>query len=129
MRYLWLWTLLAGASFFAAAAPPAKKTAGSAAHNAEQQGSPSTARDAKPGENLIPNGDFEEGAQKGPRHWQIADGLCSFWVKDSDPKHGMVMKFDTDVSQKEAYAWWVKIAQGASPKNAPKKTPPVGSKY
>src|SRR5262245_43485752 len=117
MHYLWLLILLAGAGLYAAAAPPTNKKDTSAAPNAEKP----AAREPKPGENLVPNGEFEEGGEKGPRHWQIADGLCSFWVKDSDPKHGMVMKFDTDVYQKDAYSWWVKIAQGVSPKSAPKK--------
>lgn len=83
---------------------------------------------AKDAKNLIPNGDFEAG-ELTPTGWQTVDGLCSFWVKDSDPKHGKVLKFDTDVYQSQGYEWWVKIAKGASPKNAPKKIPTVGDKY
>jgi hypothetical protein len=84
----------------------------------------------KVGANLVPNGDFEEGDPAiGPKHWQKIDNLCWFWVKDPDPKRGMVMKFDTDVYQKEAYAWWVQIAKGASPLRAPRKTPTTGDKY
>jgi hypothetical protein len=86
------------------------------------------AAEPKPGENLVPNGDFEEGDVT-PRGWQTIDNLCAYWVKDDDPAHGKVMKFDTDVYQKEAYAWWVQIAKGASPLKAPKKTPTVGDKY
>jgi hypothetical protein len=78
--------------------------------------------------NLVPNGDFEAGDGT-PTGWQTVDGLTTFWVKDDDPKHGKVIKFDTDVYQKEGYDWWVKIAKGASAKDAPKKTPTVGDKY
>lgn len=79
--------------------------------------------------NLIPNGDFELGGDHGPTGWQKIDGLTSFWVKDADPKHGKVLKFDTDVRQDQAYKWWVKIMDGASPKDAPLKIPTVEPKY
>jgi hypothetical protein len=72
--------------------------------------------------NLIPNGDFEEGDIT-PKRWQTVDGLTSFWVKDADPDHGMVIKLDTDLPQLQAYDWWVRIANGASPRDAPKKRP------
>ena len=36
-------------------------------------------------------------ATRTPTGWQTVDGLSSFWVKDDDPKHGKVIKFDTDV--------------------------------
>jgi hypothetical protein len=78
--------------------------------------------------NLVPNGDFEAGDGT-PTGWQTVDGLTTFWIKDDDPKHGKVIKFDTDVYQSQGYEWWAKIAQGASPKDAPKKTPTVGDKY
>ena len=78
--------------------------------------------------NLVPNGDFEAGDAT-PTGWQSVDGLISFWVKDSDPKHGKVIKFDTDVYQNEGYEWWAKIATGGVAKDAPKKTPTVGDKY
>jgi hypothetical protein len=77
---------------------------------------------------LIPNGDFENGDVT-PTGWQTIDGLSSFWVKDDDPAHGKVLKLDTDVLQSQAYDWWVKIARGASPKDAPKKDPTVEPKY
>jgi hypothetical protein len=81
----------------------------------------------KPGaKNLIANGDFEAGTDS-PTGWQKVDGLTTFWVKDPDGKRGKVIKFDTDVLQSQAYDWWVKIANGASAKDAPKKmqtTPP-----
>src|SRR4051794_3510316 len=72
--------------------------------------------------NLVPNGDFEAGDAT-PTGWQTVDGLTTFWVKDDDPKHGKVIRFDTDVYQSEGYEWWTKIAQGAAAKDAPKKTP------
>jgi len=78
--------------------------------------------------NLIPNGDFEQGDLT-PKGWQTIDGLSTFWVKDSDPAHGKVIKFDTDVLQSQGYDWWVKIAQGAKWKDAPKKLPTMGDKY
>jgi hypothetical protein len=81
------------------------------------------------GKNLIVNGDFEQG-DLSPKGWQTIDGLCSFWVNDSDPAHGKVVKFDTDVVQSQAYAWWPKIALGkATWKEAPKKLPTVEPKY
>ncbi len=81
------------------------------------------------GKNLIVNGDFEEG-ELSPKGWQTIDGLCSFWVKDSDPAHGKVLKFDTDVQQSQAYEWWPRIALGkATWKQAPRKLPTVEPKY
>jgi hypothetical protein len=79
--------------------------------------------------NLVPNGEFESGDDS-PTGWQTVDGLTTFWVKDEDPRHGRVIKFDTDVDQKEGYEWWVKIARKqARAKDAPKKKPTVGDKY
>jgi hypothetical protein len=72
--------------------------------------------------NLVPNGSLDEGDGT-PKHWQTVDGLSTFWVKDPDPKRGMVLKMDTDITQEQAYDWWVKIFKGASPKDAPKKIP------
>ena len=55
----------------------------------------------KPGARTsIPNGDFEAGTIT-PTGWQTVDGLSSFWVKDDDPAHGKVIKFDTDVLQSQ----------------------------
>jgi hypothetical protein len=78
--------------------------------------------------NLIPNGDFEVGDST-PKGWQTVDGLSSFWVKDDDPKHGKVVRFDTDVLQSQGYQWWAKISKGASAKDAPKKLPTQEPKY
>jgi hypothetical protein len=81
------------------------------------------------GKNLIPNGDFEKG-KDGPTGWQKIDGLCSFWVKDKDPAHGKVIKFDTDVLQSQAYDWWPRIAlDKVKAKDAPRKKPTVEPKY
>lgn len=83
---------------------------------------------AKEPKNLVPNGDFEVGDIT-PKGWQTIDGLSTFWVKDEDPKHGKVLKFDTDILQSQGYDWWIKIAKGASPKDAPKKLPTTEPKY
>jgi hypothetical protein len=88
---------------------------------------PLPAPDSKP-VNLIPNGDFEAGDGT-PAGWQTVDGLSSFWVKDDDGAHGKVVKLDTDVLQSQAYDWWVKIARGASPRDAPGKEMTKGDKY
>jgi hypothetical protein len=78
--------------------------------------------------NLIPNGDFERG-QSTPDGWQAVDGLTTFWVQDTDPAHGKVIKFDTAVLQTQGYEWWAKFARRASLKDAPKKLPTVEPKY
>src|SRR5262245_32217622 len=78
--------------------------------------------------NLIPNGDFEEGDDS-PKHWQAVDGLTSFWVKDADPAHGKVIRFDTDVLQSQGYEWWSQVRDGAKAKDAPKKRPTAEPKY
>src|SRR5262245_14307433 len=83
----------------------------------------------KPGaKNLVPNGDFEGGTDT-PTGWQKIDGLTTFWVNDPDGKRGKVIKFDTDVLQEQGYEWWVKIADGAKAKDAPKKKPTTPPKY
>ena len=79
-------------------------------------------------ENLLPNGDFENGNVT-PDNWQTIDGLSTFWVPDPDGERGMVLKVDTDVMQSQAYGWWVKLAAGASPLDAPAKQPTVEPKY
>jgi hypothetical protein len=78
--------------------------------------------------NLIPNGDFEKGKDS-PEGWQQVDGLTTFWVDDPDKKRGKVIKIDTDVLQDQGYAWWLKIAKGGKPKDAPKKLPTTPPKY
>ena len=80
------------------------------------------------GENLLPNGDFEQG-EITPDGWQSVDGLSSFWVEADDPARGRVLRFDTDVLQSQAYAWWKEIHAGASPEDAPSKQLTVEPKY
>ncbi|MFN0198004.1 MAG: hypothetical protein ACKVT0_14760 [Planctomycetaceae bacterium] len=89
---------------------------------------PALADDQVDGDNLLPNGDFETGEQI-PAAWQTIDGLSTFWVDDPDPARGKVLKFDTDILQSQAYNWWVKIGNGASPFDAPEKMPTVEPKY
>lgn len=86
------------------------------------------AKPAKPTDNLLLNGHFESGKVT-PAHWQTIDGLSTFWVKTTDPRRGRVLRFDTDVLQSQAYNWWVRIADGASPLKAPSKTPTTPPKY
>jgi hypothetical protein len=81
------------------------------------------------GKNLIKNGNFEEG-DTNLKGWQTIDGLSTFWVKDRDPAHGKVIKFDTDILQSQAYEWWSRIALGkATANDAPRKKPTVEPKY
>ena len=90
-------------------------------------GDPEPAKTAQAPGNLLPNGDFSNGKTT-PLSWQTIDGLSTYWVNDQDPQHGKVLKFDSDVLQSQAYQWWNKIAQGASPLQAPRKlptTPPI----
>jgi hypothetical protein len=114
-RHVWLAPLFLGLLSFAVLAESPKKPDDKSVEKKEPK-------------NLIPNGDFEKGKDS-PDHWQQVDGLTTFWVKDADPKRGKVIKFDTDVYQSQGYDWWVKIAKGAKPKDAPKKKPTVGDKY
>jgi hypothetical protein len=107
MRYAWIALPFAVLVLSAVADPPADKK---------------PPADDKKSKNLVVNGDLEEGDDT-PKGWQKVDGLTTFWVKDSDPAHGKVLKFDTDVLQSQGYDWWVKIAQGARAKDAPKKIP------
>jgi hypothetical protein len=76
--------------------------------------------------NCVVNGDFETAGASGPAGWQMVENLMSFWVADEDPAHGKAMKFDTDVTIKQAYEWWARMLEGASPKDAPAKIPANG---
>ncbi|HWG44990.1 MAG TPA: hypothetical protein VN688_19630 [Gemmataceae bacterium] len=113
LRYTWLLVTMVGIIGLAVAAEPEK------ASRAEEKKGP---------RNLVVNGDFEAG-ERTPTGWQTVDGLSTFWVKDDDAKHGKVIKFDTDIYQSQAYEWWVKLAKGASPKDAPKRIATKGDKY
>jgi len=75
------------------------------------------------------NGDFEQarpGPDVGPKGWAHPDGLTVFWEKDSDPKHGMAIRIDTDVLEEEAKARQAEVRaaleKGANPPPAKKKT-------
>jgi len=80
---------------------------------------PATYKDDPKAKNLLPNGDFEKGKDS-PENWQQVDGLTTFYIDDPDKKRGKILKVDTDVLQSQGYDWWVKIAKGARPKDAPK---------
>lgn len=82
--------------------------------------------------NLLPNGDYEapNEAGDGPAHWQRPDGLVVHWVDDPAGERGKVIRIDTDVYQRQAYAWWVqRYVHGAALNLAPKKQPTSGNKY
>jgi len=66
---------------------------------------------------ILKNGNFERGKGIFPADWAKPDGLCSFWV--DDPAGGKRMLFDTHVLQKQAWAWWKKLKEGANPRDAP----------
>ncbi|MFH0939201.1 MAG: hypothetical protein V1899_07970 [Planctomycetota bacterium] len=75
------------------------------------------------------NGNFEEariGLPAGPKSWGHPDDLTVFWLKDDDPKHGLVIKFDTDVLEDEAKARQAQIREAveknAAAPSAKKKT-------
>src|SRR5207248_2663825 len=78
--------IIPAALLFAAASLPA---------DAPPDGKPA---DDAPPKNLVANGDFEDGDDT-PKGWQTVDGLSSFYATDADPKHGKVLKIDTDVYQ------------------------------
>ena len=73
------------------------------------------------GENIVPNGDFEEGGER-PVKWMDVDDLVVFYERD-DVDHGMVMRFDTDVNLAEYQAWKAEREAGARLSAAPIKTP------
>lgn len=83
--------------------------------------------------NLMVNGGFEiaEASADSPAHWQRTDNLVFHWQTDpSTPQRGKVLRIDTDVDQKQAYAWWIKRYLHNAPLNkAPAKTPTVEPKY
>jgi hypothetical protein len=106
--------------------------AGQAAETEKSKARPAAKAPSKPSlspdGNLLPNGNFDAGKIT-PGHWQTVDGLSSFWVKDADARRGRVLKFDSDVLQSQAYDWWLKIDDGASPLKAPRKVPTTPPKY
>ncbi|MCJ8332596.1 MAG: hypothetical protein HRT89_11545 [Lentisphaeria bacterium] len=54
------------------------------------------------GENLIKNGSLNEGEEM-PLHWEKADGLISFYMKEKG--RGRIIKLDTAVARSQALAW------------------------
>lgn len=54
------------------------------------------------GENLIPNGTFDEGAETAA-HWERADGLTSFF--ETEPGRGRIVRMDTCVDRDQALEW------------------------
>lgn len=54
------------------------------------------------GENLLPNGNFDEGERKAT-NWETPDGLTSFWI--SEDGRGRVLKMDTRVSNAQVLEW------------------------
>ena len=60
--------------------------------------------------NLMPNGGFEKPAddKTHPAHWQPIDNLVWHWTTDTDdPDRGKVIQMNTNVSQEQAYQWWI----------------------
>ena len=84
-------------------------------------------KDAALGPNIVPNGDFEKGAER-PDGWMDVDNMVVFYVTD-DPGHGKVMKFDTDVLLGDYEAWKARRERGAPLSDAPAKTPPTDPGY
>jgi hypothetical protein len=54
------------------------------------------------GENLLPNGNFDNGESKAT-NWETPDGLTSFWV--SEEGRGRVLKMDTRVGNEQVLEW------------------------
>lgn len=54
------------------------------------------------GENLIPNGSFDEGDSTAA-HWERADGLTSFY--ETEEGRGRIVKLDTLVDREQALDW------------------------
>lgn len=83
--------------------------------------------------NLLSNGNFEtpDISGKSPQDWQQIDGLVWQWIKDpDDQKRGSILRIDTDVTQSQAYQWWVKrFVHHALLADAPAKQPTISPKY
>jgi hypothetical protein len=83
--------------------------------------------------NLMPNAGLEEpnADGDGPAHWQKADNLVYHWTTDPQaPDRGKVIHINTDVQQRQAYAWWIqRYLHGASIGAAPAWKPTQPPKY
>lgn len=58
-------------------------------------------------ENLVPNGDFEAGANGLPTAWDKPDGLGVTWAAAPD-RPGHAIRIDTSVSERDMQASWVR---------------------
>ena len=72
------------------------------------------------GENLLPNGDFDDGAAT-PSFWDAADGLTSFWIMESG--RGRILKLDTRPARSQALAWWELRKKDPAAKPPPPEIP------
>ncbi|MHC4714999.1 MAG: hypothetical protein ACYTAN_17290, partial [Planctomycetota bacterium] len=81
---------------------------------------------ARVGENLVTNGDFEEG-KGSPDGWETVDGLCSFW--ESEEGHGRYIRMDSDVELAQWKEWKERLRLGVPASEAPEKTPTKPPKY
>ena len=83
--------------------------------------------------NLLLNSSFEQGNadNTGPAHWSPIDGLVYQWTTDINaPGRGKVLKIDTDIYQRQAYAWWIEhFIHGKPLSDAPKKEETTGPKW
>ena len=68
---------------------------------------------------LVPNGDFEQGRDGAPLHWQRPDGLTSSWVT-APGGTGKCIKLDSDVLQSEYLRRREEMAQEDPPPARPK---------
>lgn len=55
------------------------------------------------GENLLPNGSFDEGGKEA-LHWEKTDNLTSFWRNDG--QRGRILELDTRPDRKQVLAYW-----------------------
>ncbi len=84
---------------------------------------PHLSRKIQWGESIVANGDFERGRGFKPACWNQVDGLCSYWIKSNGSRQNRCIRFDTNVSQNQAWDWWRAIKNGADPRNAPTPIP------
>lgn len=61
------------------------------------------------GKDLMINGSFETPSktEQGPAFWQQPDNLVWHWIEGGEDPGGKIIRIDTDVNQRQAYAWWV----------------------
>lgn len=77
------------------------------------------------GENLIPNGTFDEG-EPAAAHWERADGLTSFF--ETEEGRGRIVKMDTLVDRDQALEW-TKAFKADPALKPPAKKPIAPSSY